>query len=415
MSNNADSSMFAGYGKSDITPPKGEFCSFRLAPNKRSLGVHDSLSVHAFLLENTSGSLCLISVDAVAVPIAVALLIKEAIAEETGLSEQQILVAATHTHNGAELLGEEPFIDSSLQVDRVRTACIEAVGRAEAEKFSCRIGWEHVNIPGLAKNRFQHRINGDVDRVDDQLDFLKVEDSEGAYRGIIWHFAAHPTTCMKAGYMSSADYYGAANRLVTERFGGFSVFFNGACGNINPELGLRSFDRSEFCGRQIADLLQAAIPRAITVDRGTLASALTLCDIPLTSKRKSLKPANDRAEIIDYFRKIENSDMLLNESAYEKYWQEYQRLRTSWWQHKLLEDFAGADSEQVCVQAHGILDHFIVTVPGEIFIELQFELQRAFKHNRVMIFGYANGYTGYIPDAESFNIEGYETNPSFMH
>ena len=32
-----------------------------------------------------------------------------------------------------------------------------------------------------------------------------------------------------------------------------------------------------------------------------------------------------------------------------------------------------------------------------------------------MIFGYANGFSGYIPDAKSYEIDGYETSPSYVH
>lgn len=55
--------IFAGYGVVDITPPVGEFCSFRLAPNKRSLGVHDPLFAKVFYLHNGAHSLCMVSVD----------------------------------------------------------------------------------------------------------------------------------------------------------------------------------------------------------------------------------------------------------------------------------------------------------------------------------------------------------------
>lgn len=104
--------LFAGYGVVDITPPVGEFCSIRLAPNKRSLGVHDNLYAHAFYLTNETQALFMISVDTVALLESVVDKIKAGIADITGMPASQILVAATHTHNGAELAGEEPFVDN---------------------------------------------------------------------------------------------------------------------------------------------------------------------------------------------------------------------------------------------------------------------------------------------------------------
>jgi len=407
--------IFAGYGVVDITPPVGEFCSLRLAPNKRSLGIHDNLYAHAFYLTNGTQALFMISVDTVALLESVVDEIKTGITEKTGISASQILVVATHTHNGAELAGEEPFVDNTVQVDRVVQACIHAAETAFKEKFSARIGWGYVELPGFAKNRFQNGQGGDVSRVDDRLDFLKVEDDAGNYKGIVWHFAAHPTTCMRAGYLTSADYYGVANKLAVEKLGGFSTFFNGACGNINPELGERTFERAAYYGKQIADKLVEAVPQTKTVSAGCLNSAQATIEVPLTDKRKDMVLADDRDEIMAYFKQIETREIVFTEAAYDENWELYQRLRCSWWRHKLVEEFGDVDSESVCIQAHRILDHLIVTAPGELFIELQFELQKAFKDNRAMLLGYANGYCGYVPDAESYDADSYETNPTIMH
>ncbi len=407
--------VFVGNDAVDITPLQGEFCSFRLAPNKRSLGIHDNLYAKAFYLTNGFHSLFMISVDTVALPIAIVEKIKTAIIKKTGVNSSQILIAATHTHNGAELLGEEPFIKNEAQVGRVVNACIEGAIKAFKNTFPARIGWGHIDIPGFAKNRFQARKGGNVADADNRLDFLKIEDNAGNYRGIIWHFAAHPTTCMKAGYLSSADYYGQANKLIIDRLGGFSSFFNGACGNINPELGQRSFERSEYYGKQIAEKLTKAVLQVKTVKQAELDSAQIKIEIPLTIKRKNLVLDNDSDEIFHYFKGIEAKAIPFSEQEYNKIWPTYSRLRSSWWQHKLIKEFKDCNSEEIYLQGHRILDHLILSVPGEIFIELQFDLQNAFKHNRAMLFGYANGYSGYIPDAKSYETDCYETNPSYMH
>ena len=171
--------IVAGYGVVDITPPVGEFCSFRLAPNKRSLGVHDNLSVHAFYLNNGKHSLCMISVDTGMMSKPIVKRVKAGITDKTGMPASQILVAATHTHNGAETHGEEPLVDNAIQINRVVEACIKAAETAFDEKSPARIGWGYVELPGFAKNRFQNAKGGDVDRVDNRLDFLKVEAEAG--------------------------------------------------------------------------------------------------------------------------------------------------------------------------------------------------------------------------------------------
>ena len=405
----------AGYGMEDITPTVGEFCSFRLAPNKRSLGVHDKLAVNALYLDNGENALLMISVDTVILPESVVDRIKAKVSSVTGMPCEQILLASTHTHNGAELAGEEPFADNFLQIECVLAASTKASLAAFNEKFSAKLGWGCFTLPGLAKNRFQNRLpEGDVNLVDDRLDFLKIEDENGGHKGILWHFAAHPTTCMRVEYLISADYYGVANKLTIEELGGFSMFFNGACGNINPELGKRTFERAEYYGKWIADQLIKEVPRIETVREGCLDSVQANVEMPLTAKRENMTLFDDRDEIMDYFSGIESIAIPFTLEAYEENVALFQRLRTSWWRHKLVEDLGGVETETICIQAHRILNHLIVTVPGEIFIEFQIDLQEKFKNNRVMIFGYANGYCGYIPDSKSYEIDTYETNPTIM-
>ena len=409
-------SFVVGYGVEDITPPVGEFCSFRLAPNKRSLGVHDKISANVLYLDNGENALLMISVDTVILPESVVDRIKKEVSGVTGMSTEQILVASTHTHNGAELAGEEPLIDNSVQVERVLAASTKAAASAINGKISAKLGWGHFTLPGLAKNRFQNRLSeGDVNKVDDRLDFLKIEDENGVHKGILWHFAAHPTACMRAGYLISADYYGVANKLTVEELGGFSMFFNGACGNINPELGKRTFERAEYYGKWIADKLIEEVPHTKTACEGCLNSVQTTVEVPLTSKREKMTLFDDRDEIMDYFREIESREIPFTLEAYDENVALFQQLRTSWWRHKLVEDFGNIKTEKICIQAYKILDHLIVTIPGEIFIEFQIDLQKKFKNNRAMIFGYANGYCGYIPDSKSYDTDTYETNPTIMH
>ena len=410
--------LTAGYSSMDITPPVGEFCSFRLAPNKRSLGVHDKLYVHALYLEkyleNDDTKLLLVSVDVGIVTETLSEKIKSAIGKRTALPKSQIMVAATHTHNGAEVFGEEPLVDISVQTDRIVQSSAQSAAQAIENKFSARIGWGHIDLPGVAKNRFQDRLDkANVNLTDDRLDFLRIDDADGNYRGIVWHFAAHPTTAMKAEYMSSADYYGVTNKMVTESLGGFCVFFNGACGNINPVLGERNFEKAQDIGEQIALPLVDCIKHTETSGQAQLAITQTEIEVPLTTKRKDMKLPDDREEILAYFKEIEQRKIAPED--YDKDWPRYQKLRTSWWKHKLIDEFSDADSQTITLQAIRIADCLILTVPGEIFIELQLQLQEAFGNNRAMIFGYANGYMGYIPDEKSFEYDAYETSPSVAH
>ncbi|MBN1349395.1 hypothetical protein JXJ21_08295 [candidate division KSB1 bacterium] len=403
----------AGYACEKITPEPGSFGSFRLAPNKRSLGIHDTLWAQALFLSSGESRLMLLSLDVGMLEESTTNLIKSGICRAAGLLPQEITISATHTHNAAEVFCEEPGTRAIRQLEKVEARAVAAAESAFENQFIARLGWGAVECPGLAKNRFQDRIGGDIDKVDNRLDFLRIDDAAGSFKGLIWHFAAHPTTAMRAEYHSSADFCGEVNRYIRSTTGGFSMFFNGACGNINLELGERSFVNAAFFGKKIADSILAALPSTPTHEIVHLRSKQVEIQIPLTSKRSEIGLAGDIDEISAYFDDIEKQ--IIEPEAYDSAFSLYRRLRTSWWKHKLVQGYSEKEFETITIQAHRILDTLILTIPGELFIELQFELQQAMPGRRALIFGYSNGFIGYIPDPESFEIDTYETSPSYIH
>ena len=409
----------AGFGREDITPPVGEFCSMRRAPGKRSRGLHDPLYAHAVSLTNGAQKLMLISADAIQIPERVVLRIKEGIRGFAKLTHAEILVAATHSHNTPEILGDD-FADHSKQVDRLVEKTILAAQQSYKNLFDARIAWGHCEV-GNPRNRFQNRIGGDLDRVDKRVDFLRIEDAEGNYRGMLWHLAGHPTTAMSNAnstfddHAVSADYCGVANREIMSQLGGFSVFFQGACGNVNLELGPeRTFEKAESHGRSIAARILAKIGDLKTVAAGPLDSRETTVESPITSRTVTCPPDPNPEEVFEYYRNL--PEMKVDPGHVREAFIEGGQMRRRAQVIRLFQEFIepNRSTETVTVHAHRILDHLIVTAPGEIFIEFQFDLQETFEDYRAMIFGYANGHIGYIPDPESFEIETYETIPTYM-
>ena len=68
----------------------------------------------------------------------------------------------------------------------------------------------------------------------------------------------------------------------------------------------------------------------------------------------------------------------------------------------------------VVIQAIKLGDVDIITVPGEIFVEYQLAFRVHGFPKRSMIFGYANGYVGYIPNKAAVKFGGYGTEPNII-
>jgi hypothetical protein len=135
--------------------------------------------------------------------------------------------------------------------------------------------------------------------------------------------------------------------------------------------------------------------------------------MPWTGKIPDTASLPPVEEIRNYFRGINGKPP--TPAEYWNVWDEYQRLRTAWWQWELAEMLRERNSEEIPLQLIAVGDRYLGTVPGELFVELQLELARRFPGERPMIIGYSGGSVGYIPDEESYSYTTYETSPTLMH
>jgi neutral ceramidase len=60
------------------------------------------------------------------------------------------------------------------------------------------------------------------------------------------------------------------------------------------------------------------------------------------------------------------------------------------------------------VQVLRLGEALIVALPGELFCRFGLELKAASPAPLTLIAGYANGYTGYLPGREDYDLGGYE-------
>jgi hypothetical protein len=330
-----------------------------------------------------------------------------------GIDPRQCTVAATHAHHAPEILGEE-YVDNRHQVERLIKGCSEAIESCMADLEPARIGWGDVAVAS-AINRFQWRTGGEaVKRVDRRVDLLRICHPDGTHRGLLWHYAAHPTVALRADYLISRDYYGEVNDIVGEALGGFCMFMQGACANINLTVHERSFEKVHHHATHIADRILQVAPSIEAADAVELDSDAVEIDSPITSRIAQIEADSDPGEVRDYFQSLDR--MTVDHTRRGEEFAALQAMRRRAHRLRLWEDFIipGRSCERVRLQTFRIGDRLGLTIPGEPFVELQLELQRAFPDHRAMVFGYANGHIGYIPDPDSFETETYETAPTYM-
>jgi hypothetical protein len=257
----ADARLEAGFGVVDITPerrvPLGGYAARR---GRKCEGVHDRLKARAVVLRQGDTSLGLVSLDLVGVSRRLVALLRHRVAD-LGLTD--LVVTATHTHGGIGALSDAPLwrlsmgrYDEDLFVSTlVRVEA--ALRRAHADLAPVRIRATRIHSPVLAA-RVRNRADPGTE-VDGSLGVMRFAGADGRTRGVLLHFAAHPTLVPASCLQVSAGWPGALCAAIERDLpGAKALLLQGALGDVSPvaprSAGEEVFARVDAYGAALADV-----------------------------------------------------------------------------------------------------------------------------------------------------------------
>jgi neutral ceramidase len=245
-------SLKAGVAKADITPTGPIWLSGYAARTHPSAGVLTCLWAKALALESSkSGRLVVVTTDVVGIPRAVADEVAARVGKQYGLKRSQFLLNASHTHTGPIVwpnlsnLTVLPPGEQEKLVDYHRTftdALVTVIGAAIRDLTPATVEYGQGSV-GFAANRRQSAAAGvrigvsHEGPVDHTVPVLKIADSAGRVRAILFAYACHNTTLTAEIYQLSGDYAGFAAAALEERHPGATALFMMLCGadqNPNP-------------------------------------------------------------------------------------------------------------------------------------------------------------------------------------
>ena len=257
----------AGYAEEEITPGPGmsligyEFRDRELPPGNG--GVHDPLRVRVLALES-GRTLCFwVTLDLCILTREVAGELRRRLAGLNGGNEDRILLSCSHTHSGpfpqmGRVSGREeglrPLDDATPPdeteaytqhvFERVETAVRRAQGllnpvTAEVQEAPLGIGYNR-RVPrgkGVAvcwnPEEFPALHPGGAP--DPTLTVLRFRHERGPGSYVLWSVGVHPVCLGKTSRVVSADWPGAANRMIREEDPDCRpLFVQGAGGEVHP-------------------------------------------------------------------------------------------------------------------------------------------------------------------------------------
>ena len=399
--------LMAGAAKRCVTPPT--WVPYLTSSGNGTCepfdGVHDDLYARALVLDDGRRSIAVLAVDSVGYDNAIlgpdrnfTAELRSRIASRTGLTPEGVMLSATHSHSTPEMLGLTPFRDTEGIQDWLEAhleTLASTVTEAWEKRAAVRAYAGATQVPGVARHRRILLKDGTLNRdgalppleeaagawaVDEALNVLYLEASNGRPQAVMVNYSAHPVVAMLLPPVS-ADYPGALTASVESCLNGATcLFVNGACGNVNSIRVTTHFDDVSWIGRTLGTAALGEIDR---LKKGPpLSSTNVACD----TERLELD-ARPCPSLQDAEKAAARNPSYENRLAF--------RLA-----RKLAEG-----PIQIEVQAMALGRLRWVALPGEVFVETGLAIKRA---GAWFVTGNANGWVGYFPIHSAYEQGGYE-------
>jgi len=278
MSAHAAEGLKAGVARVSITPAEAglptQLGGYGERAGKPAEGVHDTINAKAIVFEFGGQRAALVTLDICTMT---RCLTEEAIAAAAvpGLSYENVLMVATHTHAGTEGLSMERrnqagnphiglFDEKVLLFTRDRVA--QAMKEAAANLRPVTVGAGVQRIEGMNRNR---RHEGDP--TDEDMTILRLDTEDGKPYVVLVNYTAHPTISVPETMMISCDWPGFMARTVQDLVPGVECLYtNGSEGDVAPRgyTGGSRYEMMENYGRKLG-ILAAALAESIATKPAT--------------------------------------------------------------------------------------------------------------------------------------------------
>ena len=422
--------LFAGAGRTDITPEMGTQVDGDIGRRRPMDGIDDPLYARALVLEQEGKRFCLLSLDLLAITDEWADKTREMACERFGFEREAVAVHVTQTHSAPSMgqimlsdrvpatkkypwlrgLDNEDYCPFALRriEEAIRTAIdrLEPVKPSYASELDGRVAFNRrfVMRDGTAEMFGGGRRDEILYRegpADPEVGVLALTNESGKHIAVVLHHSSHPTHGFGPCRIS-ADWPGNwCHRIDADLDGGMALVANGCRGNVhhNDVLDPTQEDTTARMGELLAESTRKAMKRLNPSQSNVLAWRSSTIRLPLRDI-----PTEE----------FKHAHQVIEENP-EPMWVDETRTRTdrAWCYAASMLDLEELMSKQDYwdyeVQALRVGDVGLVVLTGEPFVEAQLEIKMKSPAKRTYVAHMSNGYVGYIPTPHAIERGGYET------
>jgi len=397
-----------GFSTRDITPAVGAVIPGGFSP-RISTAILDRLQTTACVVRHGKDTVAVIGIDVVSLSCITADRIRAAVTTGIGIPEQNIIVAASHTHGGGpsiDVLGSEAdtaYLD--LCVRRVGEAATEA--HRKLQPATCA----HVagNVEGWSFNRrFTMRDGSEATQpakghpdivapagpTDPELGVIAFRTRGGVPLGAIASFACHPTVIWGDTFTGDFPAYWRSSLREKAHSDFKLVFLNGACGDIGP---------TNFADTNVRE---GGVAWAGKMGEALANATISLMESAEYADSVELKAAHGSVRVAYRHPTDAALDAARSLVADDSPWDPKK------WQARdviLLAEQLGTARDVACrVDVFRIGSAIIAAAPWQPFCEFGLKIKAGAVDRPVLLATFANGMLGYVPTPAAFRGGGYE-------
>lgn len=406
-----------GAARVDITPkdgtPLGGFYRFR-----GSAGVLDPLYAKTIVFEKDGTHAAIVVLDLSGTVRPVVEAARKAVQEQCGIEGDHVMISGTHTHTGPQqprgsLMDDITKVNSppgvayisalpgliahSVKEAKAKLAPAKAsvaIGKAEGISFNRRVLREGVKEAIWQPQKIDPATDKPAGPVDPEVGVLAFHGAgaDATPLASLLNFAMHPTS-VGGGVKISADYPGVFTKLVSERHGAgmISVFANGCCGNIN---------HGDYITRK----------RRSTLELGTALADATTAVWPNLKAASTFTP-RIRSELVTLQRRKFSEEQIAKAKDIASRMMTESLGTVPMAEAVCILETLDKQNVPLAVEVQVIAlsdDVAILSLPGEIFVELGLAIKKQSPFKHTFIVELANGSMGYVPNREAYPQGNYE-------
>lgn len=353
--------------------------------------------------------------------------IQDRVSKATGVPKEHIILSATHTHASFSAKWDDipsipPF--KAQIYEKALEAALEAM--ADRKPATMRTGSiETHNLNFVKHYKVQDNETGEVSYAGDLFGSFKGKTildhatpvdptmhlvqfvREDAKDIVLCNFRAHPH--FHSGYKAHlfcSDYIGSYRRTFELMTDCYTVFFQGACGNLNSRTRIKEERRYTTCESFGIGLAATAVECLSTCMEDVEAG-------PIRSTCETFRGElwNSTADLVEHAKEIrdlwyKNYDSAEVAAAGAPY-----GIRSNFHARSIIARTERVPEDgDILMHAVSIGDNFaFVTYPGEMFDTLSERMEEGSPFPMTMMLGYCQDHLGYLPSAICYEYTSYET------